>query len=73
LGELAGGLKIRDGDALAEKRITMTKSIMATSRDTVLAELKATKADDSRVRVEERDSALAKVMGVGEALTQATE
>jgi hypothetical protein len=47
LGELAGGLKIRDGDALAEKRITMTKSIMATSRDVVLTELKATKAGDS--------------------------
>jgi hypothetical protein len=46
-----------------------------TSRGKVVDELKATKADDARVRVEEWDSELAKVTGVGEGeeLTQAAE
>lgn len=54
---------------------TKKRSTPSTGNDTALDELKATKADDARVRVEEWDCELGKVMGVGEGevLTQAAE
>jgi hypothetical protein len=54
---------------------TKKRSTPSTGNDTILDELKATKADDARVRVEEWDCELGKVMGVGEGevLTQAAE
>jgi hypothetical protein len=71
-------VKSADGDKSEHAVVEKGEITRADSKSTVAAdglELKATKADDARVRVEMWDSELGNVMGIGESeeLTQAAE